>query len=39
MATAKYNCLAAVLPNNQLIVVGGHTDLCETDSVELATVE
>ena len=39
MATAKYNCLAVVLPNNQLIVVGGHTDLRETDSVELAIVE
>ena len=44
MATSRYFCCAAVLPNNQLMVVGGETStggpFCsETDSVELATVE
>ena len=36
MTTPRYWCYAAVLPNNQLMVVGGGT---ETDSVEIATVE
>ena len=36
MATPRYYCFAAVLPNNQLMVVGGGTDRGETDSVELA---
>ena len=42
MATPRCDCYAAVLPNNQLMVVGGVTDNImhdETDSVELATVE
>ena len=39
MATPRYNCYAAVLPNNQLMVVGGKTDSGETDSVELAAIE
>ena len=39
MATPRWNCFAAVLPNNQLMVVGGETDRDTTDSVELATVE
>ena len=40
MATPRYHCFAAVLSNNQLIVVGGYSAiLFETDSVELATVE
>ena len=39
MATPRYLCFAAVLPNNQLMVVGGATDHGETDSVGLATVE
>ena len=40
MATPRYNCIAAVLPDNQLMVVGGHTvGMDRTDSVELATVE
>ena len=42
MATPRRSCFAAVLPNNQLIVVGGYTAILfdfETDSVELATVE
>ena len=42
MATPRCCCFAAVLPNNQLMVVGGYSGvpLCsETDSVEVATVE
>ena len=39
MATLRHYCIAAVLPNNQLMVVGGETDHDTTDSVELATVE
>ena len=39
MATPRYHCFAAVLPNNQLMVVGGWTGRGETDSVELATLE
>ena len=42
MATPRQLCFAAVLPNNQLMVVGGLTGLrlwSETDSVEVATVE
>ena len=40
MATTRYNCIAAVLPNNQLMVVGGYPfRAIQTDTVELATVE
>jgi hypothetical protein len=40
MGTPRYNCIAAVLPNNQLMVVGGFTGgILETDSVEFASVE
>ena len=40
IATPRCNSCAAVLPNNQLLmVVGGETGHGETDSVELATVE
>ena len=39
MATPRCVCFAAVLPNNQLIVVGGETGRGETDSVEIATAE
>ena len=39
MATPRYYCFAAVLPNNQLMVMGGWTGRDTTDSVELATVE
>ena len=31
-----YSCIAAVLPNNQLMVVGGFTGRSETDLVEFA---
>ena len=40
MATPRWSFFAAVLPNNQLMVVGGEIGIFEqTDSVELATVE
>ena len=40
MGTPRYWCIAAVLPNNQLMVVGGYTTGGrETDSVEFAYVE
>ena len=38
MATPRYDCCAAVLPNNQLMVVGGETGYGKTDLVELAAV-
>ena len=39
MRIPRYHCFAAVLPNNQLMVVGGNTEgLTNTDSVEVATV-
>jgi hypothetical protein len=42
MGTPRYNCIAAVLPNNQLMVVGGYTGtslLADINSIEFATVE
>ena len=40
MTKPRYNSFAGVLPNNQLVVVGGYTGgYLKTDSVELATVE
>ena len=36
MRIPRYYCFAAVLPNNQLMVMGGWSD---NDSVEVATVE
>ena len=39
MGTPRFYCFAAVLPNNQLMVVGGRiVSGRETDLVELATV-
>jgi N-acetylneuraminic acid mutarotase len=38
MGTPRYNCIAAVLPNNQLMVVGGYTGIVWTDSVEFASI-
>ena len=38
MATPRRQSYAAVLPDNQLIVVGGMTGSTETDSVEIATL-
>jgi serine/threonine protein kinase len=37
MTTPRIKCYAAVLPDNQLIVVGGFTGSGYTDSVEIAT--
>ena len=37
MAIPRRKCYAAVLPDNQLIVVGGHTGSTATDAVEIAT--
>ena len=37
MTTPRTECYAAVLPDNQLIVVGGYTGSGCTDSVEIAT--
>ena len=40
MSIARRNCFAGVLPNNQLMVVGGTNSLNkETASVEIATIE
>ena len=42
MKTPRWDCIAAVLPNNQLIVVGGKTGrdhYTKTDSVEFATIK
>ena len=36
MATPRYDCFAAVLPDNQLMVVGGRTNSGKTNSVEMA---
>ena len=38
LSTARCDCIAAVLPDNQLVVVGGRTKSSETDSVEVATL-
>ncbi len=39
MGTPRCDCIAAVLPNNQLMVVGGYTSIFgTTDSVEFASV-
>ena len=44
MGTRRKRCITAVLPNNQLMVLGGQTEkgrfvFSETDSTELATIE
>ena len=38
MGTTRCKCIAAVLPDNQLMVVGGYTVYGETDSMELAAI-
>ena len=38
MGTPRCKCIAAIFPDNQLMVVGGYTINGETDSTELATV-
>jgi N-acetylneuraminic acid mutarotase len=39
MGTPRYYCIAAVLPNNQLMVVGGYTAIGSTESVEFSSTE
>ena len=41
MGTPRWNSIAAVFPNKQLMVVGGYAgkDITKTDSVEFATIE
>ena len=39
MRTPRQQCIAGVLPDNQLMVVGGYTNTGETDSEEFATIE
>jgi N-acetylneuraminic acid mutarotase len=39
MGTPRYSCIAAVLPSNQLMVVGGYAGIVSTDSVEFASIE
>lgn len=38
MITGRSCCFTSLLPDNQLMVMGGHTDGGVTDAVELATV-
>ena len=38
MATPRYRCSVAVLPHNELMVVGGFTDYEVTDFVEIASI-
>ena len=40
MGTPRWDCIAALLPNNQLMVVGGYTTDCisASDLVEFASV-
>ena len=38
MTTARYRCYTAVLPNNQLMVVGGWTDTGITNTVVIASI-
>ena len=39
LPTARYSCLAAVLPANKLMVVGGETNTGLTDIAEIASIE
>ena len=39
LPTARYNCLAAVLPSNKLMVVGGETNTGLIDIAEIASVK
>ena len=39
MPTPRYQCLVAVLPHNELMVVGGWTTSGDTDKIEIASVE
>ena len=37
MNVAKWHCLATILPDNNILVVGGWTGTCRTDETEIAT--
>ena len=39
MGAPRMEYIAAVLPNNQLMVVGGYTHIISTKSVEFASIE
>ena len=39
MGTPRFACIAAIFPDNQLIVVGGYTGIVSTDSVEFASID
>ena len=39
MPTPRYQCLVAVLPHNELMVVGGWTTSGDTDKIEIASAE
>ena len=39
MRTPRYSCIAAVVPHNQLMVVGGYIGSVSTNSVEFASIE
>ena len=39
MGTPRWRCIAALLPNNQLMVVGGYTGINLTESVELSSIK
>ena len=39
MPTARYFCLVAVLPTNEIMVVGGYTNTYDTDKVEITSIQ
>ena len=39
MVRPRYQCCSVFLPNNQLMIVGGVTNIGETDSLEMATAQ
>ena len=39
MQTGRYNCLVAVLPSNEIMVVGGSDGLFDTNTVEVAKIQ
>jgi hypothetical protein len=38
MGTPRFDCIAAVFPNNQLMVVGGYISIGSSESVEFASI-
>ena len=39
MPTARHFCLVAVLPTNEMMVVGGYTNTYDTDKVEITSIQ